>query len=170
MVFFQSLGLKVVCLANNHILDYGGQGFSDTINAFSDIGVGTVGAGDNLTEARQPFIHIFPDGRRLGVMAMAESVFCIASATMPVANPIDFTIYTILARLKGEVDKILVVLHAGTEMLPFPRPGLVDLCHFLVDQGADAVIVQYTHCIGGVKTYNYAPIVYGQGNFIFNQR
>jgi poly-gamma-glutamate synthesis protein (capsule biosynthesis protein) len=128
-----------------------------------------VGAGAEQTDARTPLLHRFSCGRSLGVVAMAESEFCIAGKDSAGANPIDFTNYSMIKNLKISTDKILVILHAGTEMRRFPRPGLIDLCHFLVDQGADAVIVQHTHCVGGVEHYNNAPIIYGQGNFIFGK-
>lgn len=167
--FYSSLCVTAVCLANNHILDYGESAVNETITLFENIGIKTVGAGVTLNEARQPLLHQFPCGRSLAVVAMAESEFCIAGKDSSGANPIDFINYSLIKKLKTDANKVLVVLHAGTEMRKIPRPGLIDLCHFLVDQGADAIIVQHTHCIGAVEYYNNVPIVYGQGNFIFGR-
>ena len=167
--FYRALGITAVCLANNHILDYGEEGLKETLASFTDAGIRTVGAGAGIGDARTPLIHRFACGLSLGVIAMAESEFSIAGRDSAGANPIDFVNYTMIRNLKINMDKVLVILHAGTEMRRFPRPGLIDLCHFLVDQGADAVVVQHTHCIGGVEYYNKAPIIYGQGNFIFGR-
>jgi len=168
--FFRALGITAVCLANNHILDYGEEGVDETLASFANAGICTVGAGGGLDSARTPLIHRFSCGRSLGVIAMAESEFCIAGKDSAGANPIDFDNFTLIRTLKTHTDKVLVILHAGTEMRRIPRPGLIDLCHFLVDQGADAVIVQHTHCVGGVEYYMNTPIIYGQGNFIFGRR
>jgi poly-gamma-glutamate synthesis protein (capsule biosynthesis protein) len=166
---FRALGVTAVCLANNHILDYGEDGVKETLATFSNAGIRTVGAGVGLGDARTPLHHHFSCGRSLGVVAMAESEFSIAGIDSAGANPIDFANYTTIRNLKKNTDKVLLILHAGTEMRRIPRPGLIDLCHFLIDQGADAVIVQHTHCVGGVEYYNNAPIIYGQGNFIFGK-
>jgi poly-gamma-glutamate synthesis protein (capsule biosynthesis protein) len=126
----------------------------------------TVGAGVNLEQARKPLL-LTVEGLRLGIVAMAEREFNIAGSQRAGANPIDYRNFTLLRELRSQTDFLLVLLHAGTEMLPFPRPGLVELCRFLVDQGANAVIVQHTHCVGCHELYGQAPIVYGQGNGIF---
>lgn len=167
--FYHALGITAACFANNHILDYGEQGVNETLASFNNAGIRVVGAGVDLDEARTPLVHHFPCGRSLAVVAMAESEFCIAGKNTAGANPIDLANYTLIRNLKKDTDKVLVILHAGTEMRQIPRPGLIDLCHFLVDQGADAVIVQHTHCVGGVENYNDGLIVYGQGNFIFGK-
>jgi poly-gamma-glutamate synthesis protein (capsule biosynthesis protein) len=164
--FFRKLPVSALCLANNHIRDYGDEGVSDTLRCCAAVGIPTVGAGSTLSEAREPF-RSFVRGLRLGVMAMAEEEFNLARVNRPGANPIDYRNFSLLAQLSQSTDFCLVLVHGGTERLQFPRPGLVELCRFLVDQGADAVIVQHTHCVGCYEVYREAPIVYGQGNCIF---
>ena len=39
----------------------------------------------------------------------------------------------------------------------------------MVDKGADLVVTQHTHCIGCREDYLSGVIIYGQGNFIFDQ-
>lgn len=147
--FFSALGITAVCLANNHILDYGEGGVKETLATFTNAGIRTVGAGACLEGARSPLLHRFSCGRSLGVVSMAESEFCIAEKDSAGANPIDFTNYSMIENLKISTDKILVILHAGTEMRRFPRPGLIDLCHFLVDQGTDAVLFSTPIALAG---------------------
>lgn len=165
--FYKALAVTAAGLANNHLRDFGADGVMDTLKLFADAGLATVGGGATLEEARQPLVHQFRNGKKLGIMAMAEREFGIAGDNLPGANPIDFVNYTILAELKKQAHKVIVILHGGTENYPYPRPGLVDLCHFLADQGADAVVVQHTHCVGCCEHYHGIPILYGQGNFIF---
>ena len=43
-------------------------------------------------------------------------------------------------------------------------------CRSFVDLGANAVICQHSHCIGCMEEYRGAPIIYGQGNFLFDSR
>lgn len=69
---------------------------------------------------------------------------------------------------KKDFDYLIVLLHGGNENFPYPSPQLKKTCHFLVDIGANAVVVQNTHCPGSYERYKNAYIVYGQGNLIFD--
>ncbi len=65
-------------------------------------------------------------------------------------------------------DKIIVILHGGIEYYPFPSPELQDKCHFLIEEGADIIVCQHTHCAGCIEEYLNGYIIYGQGNLIFH--
>ncbi len=52
----KAAGLDLVSLANNHTLDYGQVGFSDTLAAASAAGVPIVGAGPNAATAYTPWL------------------------------------------------------------------------------------------------------------------
>lgn len=41
-------------------------------------------------------------------------------------------------------------------------------CRKLVEKGADLVVCQHSHCIGCREEYLQGTIVYGQGNFLFD--
>src|SRR6266496_3474424 len=47
-------GVRVVSLANNHILDFGPEGLADTIEALDAAGIAHSGAGLDEAEARRP--------------------------------------------------------------------------------------------------------------------
>lgn len=49
-------GVDCACLANNHVLDWGVQGLSDTIENLKKFGIKHAGAGLNLEEAQAPAI------------------------------------------------------------------------------------------------------------------
>src|SRR5205085_4122341 len=49
-------GMNIVDLANNHVLDYGGQGLLDTIGALSGAGILHTGAGADAEIAHAPMI------------------------------------------------------------------------------------------------------------------
>jgi hypothetical protein len=166
--FFTASRTEGICLANNHLRDYGDEGVLHTLEVCHRSGLTTVGGGLDLDQAREPLV-VTIKGRTLGIVAMAESEFSIAGPGMPGANPIDLPNFTLLREMRERTDFVLVLVHGGTEALQFPRPGLVELCRFLVDQGAGAVVVQHTHCVGCQEVYRNAPIIYGQGNFIFGK-
>ncbi|MFH1114224.1 MAG: CapA family protein [Pseudomonadota bacterium] len=164
----RSIGIDVVGLANNHIMDHGKDGLSSTIAALKAHCIDFVGAGRNLAEARR--IKVMDvRGLRVGILAMAEYEFGIACVDRAGANPIDVIEFVRTMNCsRGEFDLLVVLLHGGNEFYQFPRPSLMEMCRFLVEQGAGAVVCQHSHCVGCKEIYQGAPIIYGQGNFLFD--
>jgi poly-gamma-glutamate synthesis protein (capsule biosynthesis protein) len=156
----------VLNLANNHILDQGSAGLMSTIDAAAAADIATVGAGRNLAEARRILIRKVR-GFRVGILGIAEREFSIATATAPGANPIDLIDITRnISAQRGKMDYLVVLLHGGNEYYPFPSPRLMETCRFLVEQGANAVVCQHSHCVGCCEEYHGGHIVYGQGSLI----
>ena len=164
----KAMGIDVVGLANNHIMDHGIKGLRNTIKALEEYGIAHVGAGENVAKARKILLREV-NGIRIGILAVAEREFGIASEEDPGANPLDVIDFVRnIHEHRSEFDKLIVLVHGGNEHYQYPRPGLMDTCRFLVEQGASAVICQHSHCIGCMETYQGAPIIYGQGNLLFD--
>lgn len=160
----------VLGLGNNHIMDQGWPGLKRTIQLCREQGISTVGAGQNLAEAGKPLVKTLR-GTRVGILAYAEHEFGMAGSDRPGANPLDLIHFVRVVREhRGSWDRLLVLLHAGTEYYPYPRPELREICRFMVEQGADAVICQHSHCVGCHESHCQGQIVYGQGNFVFDDR
>ncbi len=164
----KAMGVDVVGLANNHIMDHGPQGLRTTIEALDEHGILHVGAGWHLDEARKILVREICDVS-IGILAVSEHEFCIASNESPGANPLDVIdfVRNITAH-RAEFDKLIVLVHGGNEYYKYPSPSLMDTCRFLVEQGAAAVICQHSHCAGCMEIYKGVPIIYGQGNFLFD--
>lgn len=161
-------GFSAVSLANNHILDHGAEGLRSTLLACAEAGISTVGAGESEAEARRPLV-LERKGIRVGILAMAEAEFSIASEAGGGANGIDAERWTEdLAALKPLSDFILVLLHAGKENHPLPSPRTQRLCRSLIEHGAGMVVCQHSHCVGAREEYRGGSIVYGQGNCLFD--
>src|SRR3989304_2891026 len=160
--------IHVLNLANNHILDQGAIGLKDTLEAAMAAGLDTVGAGRNLAEARRILVKDV-DGLRIGILGLADHEFSIATAKTYGANPLDLIDFTRqLAAERDKFDYLIEILHSGIEYYQLPSPRLKETCRFLIEQGANAVICQHTHCVGGYEEYRGGYIVYGQGNLIFD--
>jgi len=101
---------------------------------------------------------------------MAEHEFTIAGDDRAGANPLDPIEFVRRVSSAGTRawDVLVVCLHGGKEHYPYPNPSLMRTCRFLVEGGAKAVICQHSHCVGCYEIYGGAPIVYGQGNLIFD--
>ena len=63
---------------------------------------------------------------------------------------------------------MIVLYHGGKEYYRYPSPMLQRVCRKFVDKGADLVLCQHSHCIGCEEKYKDATVVYGQGNFLFD--
>lgn len=131
-------------------------------------GIDYVGAGFNLTDAAKPSI-LKMDGIRLGVYACAEHEFTIATEHRPGANPFDpLESLDHIQELKSKCDHLVVLYHGGKEHYRYPSPYLRKVCRKMVEKGASLVICQHSHCIGCFEEFEGAIIVYGQGNFLFD--
>ena len=165
----KEVGIDVLNLANNHIMDHGPQGLENTLKVCVDSQILTVGAGRTLEDANKMLIQTIGN-IRIGIMAVAEHEFSIARKAYWGANPFDLVnMIRTVATYRKEIDYLIILIHGGNEYYPLPSPRLSNVCRFLVEMGADAVIVQHTHCPGCFEEYQGSFIVYGQGNLVFDK-
>lgn len=168
VVGYKALGVNVLCLANNHVLDQGHKGLVTTLRTLASNDILHVGAGNNLLDASKPLILDFR-GKKVGIYACAEHEFSIASENCPGANPFNaLESFDHIKRLKDSCDYVIVLYHGGREFFRYPSPNLQSSCRKFVDSGANLVICQHSHCIGCMEEYGKGSIVYGQGNFLFD--
>jgi gamma-polyglutamate biosynthesis protein CapA len=88
-----------------------------------------------------------------------------------ISNP-DLDQPQILSQIKTvrqQVDFLIVSLHWGNEYLSAPESWRVDFAHQLVDAGVDVVFGQHPHVWQGMEIYHDKYIFYSFGNFIFDQ-
>ena len=160
--------VQVVGLANNHIMDHGAEGLKNTISTCRNAGLAVVGAGKDLNEAQKILIYTVKD-LRIAIFACAEHEFSIATNDSSGANPLNLIEYVrSIKRHRDEFDYLIVLLHGGREHYPYPSPEMQHKCRFMIEEGANAVICQHSHCPGCYENYVGGHIVYGQGNLIFD--
>ncbi|WP_102348320.1 CapA family protein [Bacillus sp. Marseille-P3661] len=164
----KALNPSLITLANNHILDHGIEGLNSTVKVLTKNNIPYVGVGENLNTASKPYI-LEHKGIKVGVYACSEHEFSIATKDTPGANPFDLLeSFDHIRQLKEECDRVIVLYHGGKEHYQYPSPILQKVCRKIVENGADLVICQHSHCIGCEEVYKGSTIVYGQGNFIFD--
>lgn len=164
----KALGVDLFTLANNHILDQDVQGLDSTRKVLDEAGIAYLGVGNTPEEAAKPYIFERA-GKKIGVYAYAEHEFSIVSDTRPGANPYDpLESFDLVAKLKEQCNFVIVLYHGGKEHYRYPSPNLQRAFRKFAEKGADLVIAQHTHCIGCMEEYNGSTLVYGQGNFLFD--
>ena len=161
-------GFNVASLANNHMLDHGYHGLSDTIDACSNAGIWTVGAGDNLQHASKP-LYLKIKNKTIAILNFAEQEFSIAEKNVAGVNPLNIIDnYHSIQDARQQADIVLVIVHGGHEGYPLPSPRMVQTYRFFAEIGATVVVGHHTHCASGFEVYHGVPIFYSLGNFIFD--
>jgi poly-gamma-glutamate capsule biosynthesis protein CapA/YwtB (metallophosphatase superfamily) len=168
------VGLTLVSLANNHMLDAEVRGLVDTMGALDAAGILYVGAGLDLARARSPQI-VKRSGITVGFLAYTqqENHDGFANSLRPGVAPMDpLLIADDIARLKGSVDHVIVSLHWDSyeyerEQMNVAHREAVEFAHQLIDRGASAILGHHPHVPRAVEYYRGAPILYSMGHLIF---
>ncbi len=171
-------GIDVVSLANNHALDYGLEGFFDTMAALENSGIAYVGAGRDLAAARAPAL-VTVKGLRLAFLAYVNtpddslSGFSVAAtAAMAdragVAWATPEAIAQDVAQAALQADIVVVSLHTGFEYWEEANDLQVRLAQAAIDAGADLVLGHHPHVLQGLEEYGGGLIAYSLGNFVFD--
>ena len=167
----------VACLANNHIMDYGNTGLSDTISALNKSGVNYIGAGNNIEQASKP-VYLNIKDRKIAILNYMDNTtftgfstteMAAATSSSPGYAPADPNlIKKDIEEAKNNSDMVIVIFHYGNEYSTQPNTYQIALSHQCIDDGADMVIGSHPHVIQPIETYNGKPIFYSLGNFIFD--
>ncbi|MFQ5880117.1 MAG: CapA family protein [Dehalococcoidia bacterium] len=171
-------GIDVVSLANNHAMDYGGQGLLATIDALDEAGIDHVGAGADGGDAYRPLV-VTVRGLRIAFLAYVnvpdDSVSGFSTrgvAAGPSAPGVAWgtaqTIGRDVERARVMADLVVVSLHSGYEYQEMPNDLQVELAHAAVDAGAHLVLGHHPHVLQGLESYGDGLIAYSLGNFVFD--
>jgi poly-gamma-glutamate synthesis protein (capsule biosynthesis protein) len=184
-------------VANNHVMDAGYRGLSDTLEGLREAGVAPVGAGPDLAAARAP-VFLTRGGLTVGFLAYT----CVyapgfaAWASRPGCATVEVhTVYRSelgqpgtrpqvqtfvdpaakaaveadVAAARARADVLVVSMHWGIHNLPAELADYErELGHAVVDAGADLVLGHHQHIVKGAEVYRGKPILYGLGNFLFD--
>lgn len=164
-------GVDVVATANNHALDAGGGGLVDTMDALWRAGIGSVGTGRDIDDARRPFV-VEREGIRIAFLGYANYVNVgtagFATAYRSGVVPLDpLLIEEDVRRIRDQVDHIVLSFHWGIENTAETHPDARAFAKRVLDAGADVVFGHGAHLPRGVEEYREKLIVYSPGNFVF---
>lgn len=164
----KALGFSAVTLANNHFADFGPEAVTESIKILNECEIDYVGAGNNLREAQMVLYKKF-ENDKIAIINCCEHEFSIAGDNFAGSNPIDIVdITNSIIEAKKNSDKVLVIIHGGTEHYNLPTPRMQKTYRYFIDQGADVVVNHHQHCFSGYEYYKGSPIIYGLGNFCFD--
>ena len=169
--------LDVCVLANNHVLDFGVAGLTETLQVVNAAGLRTAGAGLNAAQAWQPAEVDMERGRVLvfsaGLASSGISPANVAGPDLPGLAFLPDLSEENAARFVGHVNAVkrdgdltVASLHWGTNWgyeVPLEH---VRFAHWLVDGGIDVVHGHSSHHPRPLEIYRGRPILYGCGDLI----
>jgi poly-gamma-glutamate synthesis protein (capsule biosynthesis protein) len=168
-------GIRLVSLANNHILDYGVEGLLDTLNTLDAHGIAHAGAGSDLPAALAPAI-LERQGVRIGMAAFCDHQDDFAAGSdrpgMAWLGLDDEAAATdafarALAPLRAQgVRWPILSLHWGPNMVTEPSPQQRRLARAAIDAGWTIVYGHSAHVFQGVELYRDGVILYACGDLV----
>ena len=166
-------GITHLNLANNHSIDQGREGLTDTRSNIVSAGMTPIGAGDNMDEASEPVL----------LASKPRKVWLLPSLRMALENyayltdkpcvsqePMDSLLSLVFRLRQADSTAVIIVsLHWGGEHTTKPVPRQRLEAHQLILAGADAIVCHHTHTLQTIETFRGKMIYYSIGNFIFDQ-
>jgi poly-gamma-glutamate capsule biosynthesis protein CapA/YwtB (metallophosphatase superfamily) len=171
-------GFDVLSLANNHAMDYGPLTLLQAIELLEEQGVRIVGAGIDAAHAYAP-LQMDIANLNLAILAFVDvpvevrgfdtRTWRAHETSSGVAWADAERMRSALALAHESADFTVVLLHSGYEYISAPSPPQQAAARLAIDAGADLVIGHHSHVLQGVEYYASGVIIYGLGNFAFEE-
>lgn len=150
----RSHNVALVSLANNHAFDYGSEGYAQTFEHLTKVGILPFGSPRN-------------DKSTLALLRLKDKDFCFFGYHDLFSSDQTGTV----ARITDTTDCSykIVFAHWGEEYKVQENDRQKKLAHEFIDAGADLVIGAHPHVVQPIEIYKGKAIFYSLGNFIFDQ-
>jgi len=163
-----TLNINAVNLANNHLYDYGEDGVYDTLKTLEDNKINFFGV--NISGKKYEYIDLFIENKKILVLSFSENDFGniknnTGNIKFDPAKSLD-----VIKHYKQLCDFLIVLFHSGRELCFYPSPIQNEISKQIIDNGADMLIYQHSHCISQAIEYHGKKIIFGQGDFFFDNR
>ena len=151
-------GIEAVSLENNHVMDFGEEGYEDTMNTLQEAGV----VYSNSTHMGVYDVE--------GIQIAMMSYLCIDRYDKQVDGYSNLyeKVEADIKAIKEKYPVLIVSFHWGRELDYSPTSNQIKMGHLAVDAGADLVIGHHSHRINPIEQYNGVYICYSLGNFCFS--
>lgn len=142
-----------VTLSNNHINDFGSQGYENTVNSLKRQGIKIA----------------------VGELLWIGNICLLSYMDLDSGNRLDRNFifkkkvaHDQIRKAKENKDaRIVVLIHWGIENDPNPTKRQISNAHWLIDEGVDLIIGHHPHCVQKVEEYKGKYIFYSLGNGLF---
>lgn len=163
-------------LANNHVLDWGRSGLTETLEVLHEAGIATAGAGRDAADAAAPAIREIGSGNRIVTFAFGSTTGGIprdwaAAENTPGVNLLDEKTPERIANhvrtMRRAGDVFVASIHWGSNW-GYAIPGeQMHLAHRLIDEAGIGVVHGHSaHHPKGIEIYAGRPVLYGCGDLL----
>jgi poly-gamma-glutamate synthesis protein (capsule biosynthesis protein) len=161
---------KAVVCANNHTFDSGLQGFRMTCDLLAENNISKVGAGENISEARQE-LAFEVNGIRFALFAISEGEDMLGATEQSYGvRPWEVAkLAEDIRNAREKYDVILISAHCGLEYQPYPSYYVYEAFKLWSEAGADMIIGHHPHVPQGMTCFGKTPAYFSLGNFVFYQ-
>ena len=167
--------MDLAVVANDRVAVNGADGVAQTLKTLESADVSHVGAGADVNEAAKP-AYFLVGGRKIAFIAAADTLAwrsayaatATSAGVFSLRYSLDAVKYAVKAA-KEVSDYVFVYIHAGVD----DNASWFDIdqdtwSKALIDEGADGVIGARSSRLQGMEYYNGKLIVYGLGNFLYD--
>jgi hypothetical protein len=180
--YLKKYNITNVSLANNHMLDYGTDGFNQTLESLRGHGIRFFGAGYDIKQAGTPFIGTIPVGNHTFKLVVIsafeyrkgydEDFSFYASSSKGGVNPLSLRrIAKKIMKIRKDNDNVYIVAYphwGGARNYGWKTDTQTRIAYKLIDAGVDIVIGHGPHNLQQIEQYRGKWIIYSIGNFIYN--
>lgn len=163
-------GIGIVSLANNHILDYGQYGLTQTVQALEKTGIDYCGIRkNNLWKPNVPCVK-YVNGAKVSFLCysnVSHETFFAGKDRYGTIPALMDEIQKDIKACREDTDILIVYLHWGREYEEV-KNYQKKFARKLIDSGVDFVFGSHTHLFQDVEKYKGKYIFYGIGNFVFD--
>lgn len=188
-------GFTVVSFAGNHCMDWGQEGFFDTIEALKAQRLQVIGVGSDVAEARRPAI-VDSKGTRIALLAYntilpygywaeADRPGCAPLRALTLYEQIEHDqpgtpsrVHTFphpedrqamiedVIQARTQADVVIMSFHWGIHFIPAVLADYQrELARAAIDAGADLILGHHAHILKGAEVYKGKVIFYSLCNF-----
>ena len=173
LVTLQHAGVDAVSMANNHAVDYGPDGLTDTLAAQASSPIPVIGIGPDAAKAFAPAVFQVR-GTSVAVIASTQiNDYTVhtypATATKPgIAGNLDNArLLAAVRSARAAYDVVVVYLHWGSDYTSCPDGAQTTTAAALAAAGTDVVVGGHAHRVQGAGWLGRAYVAYGLGNFVW---
>jgi len=167
--------IRFVCLANNHMMDFGASGLKDTLATLDAAGIRRAGAGADAAEAAAPVMLELPK-LKIGLLAATDNMPEFSAGPSQAGTHhlrfsrksagLDWVERSVIALREAGAGLVVLSLHWGPNMRLRPTRKFRDFAHGAIERGVDVIHGHSAHVFQAVERHKGGVIIYDSGNFI----
>lgn len=150
-------GITHLSLANNHALDYGTLGYTNTVRFLQKNGLSVAGHPSLLSDSSVLVRNL--ENRKVVLVNLNATYGYPDIDSVTDVIPADVT----------EGDLLVAYIHWGEEYEMVHNKQQESFARSLIDLGFDLVVGHHPHVVQDIESYQDGLIFYSLGNFVFDQ-